>query len=256
MLKIGVSPCFMYPDVDRIVFGRKSLAYVEQDMARYLSRPGVWPILIPDLPEAELTGIVEELDGLVLQGGTDLAPETYGESPIGRWKGDPIRDRVELAILSKAMERAIPVFGICRGFQLMNAYFGGTLYQDLDTQDATSIKHRDADAYDQVNHEIEIVAGTWFADLNQGEALRRVNSVHHQAVKTLGEDLEVWATSAEDGLIEAFGWKGAPAGKVMGVQWHPEFFHNSQVPLMDAERLYSAWLDHVSQDSKISSSSK
>ena len=78
--------------------------------------------------------------------------------------------------------------------------------------------------------------------LQSKEAVRTVNSVHHQAVKDLGRDLKVLATSAEDGLVEAFLWNQAEAGKVMGVQWHPEFFANSQTPLMDGNKVYEWFL--------------
>ena len=134
MIKIGLSPCFMYPDADRTVFGPKTLAYVEADMARYVTNKGILPVLIPEVSDDLLEDILSELDGIVFQGGTDLAPETYGETPIGPWKGDAYRDRYELKIMALAMKRELPILAVCRGFQLMNVYFGGTLYQDLETQ--------------------------------------------------------------------------------------------------------------------------
>ncbi|MEM6846226.1 MAG: gamma-glutamyl-gamma-aminobutyrate hydrolase family protein [Bacteroidota bacterium] len=241
MIKIGVSTCIMYPDVERTYFTPKYLCYLERDMARYLSRPSVLPILIPDLSSNDLPHLLAQMDGFVLQGGSDLAPETYGEKPIGRWLGDAYRDAYELKILDYAIKNDKPVFGICRGFQIMNAYFGGTLYQDIATQLPKANQHRDAKEYDQLNHPIILEEGKLLDRLHQNETNRRVNTVHHQAVKDISKNLEVLATSP-DGLVEAFLWNQTEEGKVIGVQWHPEFFSNSKVPLMDAEKVYTHFL--------------
>lgn len=231
----------MYPDPDRTYFTPKYLCYLERDMARYLYRPNVLPILIPDLVSEELADFLAQMDGFVFQGGSDLAPETYEEKPIGRWLGDAYRDEYELKILDYAIKNDKPVFGICRGFQVMNVYFGGTLYQDIGTQRPELESHRDAVLYDQINHPIILEEGKLLDRLHQNEDNQMVNTVHHQAVKDLGENLEVLATSP-DGLIEAFQWTKAEEGKVIGVQWHPEFFHNSKTPLMDAEKVYTHFL--------------
>lgn len=245
MIKIGVSACFMYPDIDRIVFGPKTLAYLENDMAQYLSRPGVMPILIPDYEGERMKEFLDEMDGFVFQGGADLAPESYGEEPIGRWKGDRYRDEYELAIMDYAIKSDKPVFCICRGFQVMNVYFGGTLYQDIETQRPDAIKHRDAIVYDRVNHEVILNKGELLDKLHEGVENPRVNSVHHQGVKDLGKDLKVLATSKDDGIIEAFTWTGAEDGKVMGVQWHPEFFHTIEDQLIDAHKVYDHFLSFI-----------
>lgn len=243
MIKLGVTACFMYPDPKRTYFSAKHLCYLERDMARYLYRPEVLPILIPDLEGELLPGLLAQMDGFVLQGGDDVAPETYGEQPIGPWRGDPFRDAYELRILDYAIQHNKPVFGICRGFQLMNAYFGGSLYQDIATQFPDAIQHRDAILYDQLHHEITLVNEKLLDRLQGTETVRTVNSVHHQAVKEIGKNLEVLATSSDDGLVEAFQWTQADAGKVIGVQWHPEFFPNSKMPLMDGNKVYEQFLD-------------
>lgn len=242
IIKLGVSSCFFYPDLNREVFGAKTLNYFERDMARYLMRDDVLPILIPDLEGTDLEKFLSQMDGFVFQGGSDIAPETYGEAPIGNWKGDRHRDQYELKIMKYGMDHGKPAFGICRGMQLMNVHFGGTLFQDIEIQRPNSIDHRDAIQYDQWNHELEVPPGTIFTDLHDYDKTSRVNSIHHQGVKDLGKDLEVWANCKEDGIVEAFGWKGADPGKVFGVQWHPEFFWNSKTELIIASNVYDLFL--------------
>jgi len=246
MKKIGVASAFMYPDKERTVFGAKSLCYIEKDMARFLAHVEAMPILIPDLDSADLKNFIKQMDGFVFQGGTDIAPESYGQSTIedDAWPGDPIRDQFELEIMDFAISNDKPILGLCRGFQLMNVYFGGTLFQDLVTQRPNSIVHRDAELYDQLNHDVQFTKGTFLSNLYQEEGKGRVNSVHHQGADKLGDDLEVYATCAEDDLVEAFGSTRFEQGKVMGVQWHPEFFYNSQTPLIYGNTLYSEFLAH------------
>jgi putative glutamine amidotransferase len=242
MIKIGVSACFFHPDLDRATFGPKTLSYIENDMAAYIARPGVMPILIPELPKAEKLAMIEEMDGLVLQGGSDLAPQSYGETPIGKWLGDGIRDEYELELTDLFRKADKPVLGICRGFQIMNAFYGGTLFQDLETQRPESKMHRDAKEYDRVHHAIRFEDGSLFEKLYASEQNPMVNSVHHQAVKDLGKGLLPQAYSSEDGIIEAFIHESAEPGKVMGVQWHPEFFHTLGDKLIDPFKIIDTFL--------------
>ena len=124
----------------------------------------------------------------------------------------------------------------------MNIYFGGTLYQDIDDHRVGSISHKSKGAYDQWTHAIEFVSGELLDILHPVQEERKVNSIHHQGVKGLGADLEVIATCTDDGMIEAFYWRGAEPGKVMGVQWHPEFFSNFEGELVDSKILYRHFL--------------
>jgi putative glutamine amidotransferase len=245
MISIGVSACFMYPDPARTVFGHKTLAYLEQDMARFLSRKGVMPILIPDVPDEELKQYLEKMDGFVFQGGADIAPGTYKDTPIenGRWPGDAHRDQYELKIMDYAFKNKKPILAICRGFQLANVYFGGTLYQDIATETKSPLQHRDAALYDRIHHEVECTSNSLLKSI-YGKDQLKVNSVHHQAVKNLGKDLHVDAKS-EDGIIEAFHYKDLEKNYLVGVQWHPEFSHTLKDHLIDPAPLYNHFLSAV-----------
>ncbi|MCR9252847.1 MAG: gamma-glutamyl-gamma-aminobutyrate hydrolase family protein [bacterium] len=247
MIKVGVTPCMMHEDDSRTSFAPKKLNYLVQDMARYIQRDGVMPILIPSLPPKELRDFVAHMDGIVLQGGDDIAPETFGEKPIGKWRGDSLRDEIELDIIKYAIEFDLPVFGICRGFQLMNVFFGGTLYQDIPTQFETLTLHKGTN-YDQNIHTIDIVESSYLFDINNEKTQGTVNSIHHQGVKAIGKSLNVIATDSQDDLAEAFYSEEYEVGKVMGVQWHPEFNWNHAEQLVSAEKLYDQFLKFASNN--------
>lgn len=241
MIKVGVTPCIMHEDENRASFAPKKLDYLVQDMARYLKREGVLPILIPSLPPAELKSFVRHMDGIIIQGGDDIAPETFDEKPIGPWKGDAFRDLVELDIIKYALEFDLPIFGICRGFQLMNVYCGGSLYQDIPSQFHTDTVHKSTN-YDQHTHAISIKEHSFLFHINDHQPDATVNSIHHQGVKELGKGLHPIAWDTEDELVEAFYFEGRTAGKVIGVQWHPEYNWNHQAALLSAEKLYDHFL--------------
>jgi putative glutamine amidotransferase len=245
MIRIGVSACFMYPDPSRTVFGHKQLSYFEHDMSRFLSRKGVLPILLPDLPMEELRRFLEEMDGFVFQGGADISPLSYGDTPIenGRWPGDRHRDEYELRIMDWAYQSKKPVLGICRGFQLMNVYFGGKLYQDLAIETQTSVEHRNAETYDRVHHPVTFTPGSLLRTLYPGEQIE-VNSVHHQGVKSLGRGLIIDARCPADQLIEAFHHEDSSRAFI-GVQWHPEFSHTLGAVVADPAPLLDHFLEKL-----------
>src|SRR5690606_8516988 len=135
---IAVAACFMHADPDRAIFRGKTLLYTEQKMARSLWRAGALPIAhldIPEDPDTSARALLERCDGLLLQGGADCAPSSYGESPLRpEWSGDAVRDDYERRLIDMAIEMRLPVLGICRGAQILNVARGGTLYQDITTQ--------------------------------------------------------------------------------------------------------------------------
>lgn len=247
MIKIGLTAAFFYPDKSRTVFGPKSLTYAENDMLAWLSQDDCMPFIIPDIKDKQLDNYLDNIDVLVLQGGSDIAPQTYHHEPIanGRWPGDAHRDQYELRVLDRALKKKIPVLGICRGFQLLNVYFGGTLFQDIETEVSNKVAHRDADAYDKISHEIELVDGELLQNIYLGQNEIRVNSVHHQAIKKLGENLVVDALSTPDKIIEAFHYNDMTKHFVIAVQWHPEFSHSLGKQVADPDLLLNYFLSQA-----------
>lgn len=243
MIKLGVTSCFMYPDSNRSVFGQKTLTYLERDMSRFLSRPGVMPILLPDVPWDELEQYLVEMDGFVFQGGADISPQSYNEEMIenGRWPGDYYRDQYELKIMDWAFKNNKPILAICRGFQLANVYFGGSLYQDLKIETKTNIEHRNAELYDKIFHEVELTEESILKNIYNKKKII-VNSVHHQGIKTLGKDLIIDALSPSDKIIEAFHYKNIQEKFLLAVQWHPEFSHTIKDTVVNPEPLLNYFL--------------
>ncbi len=129
---------------------------------------------------------------------------------------------------------------------MINIYFGGTLYQDILTERKDSIVHRDPLVYDQLTHDIDIVEGTIMHKLT-GKKSVHVNSVHHQGINDKGKNIEILASCKDDQVAEAIHWTGAPDGKVMGVQWHPEFFYNCEKNLFDTDILFRHFLSFINK---------
>ncbi|HTE15966.1 MAG TPA: gamma-glutamyl-gamma-aminobutyrate hydrolase family protein [Burkholderiales bacterium] len=243
-LRIGVSPRFLHSIPAEMGFKGKKLQYLETSIAHWLMTMNALVFMIPSIEgggllrrgNIRIADYVDALDGLVLQGGADVSPVTYGEQPLkALWNGDRIRDMYEIDLLQEFVAAGKPVLGICRGLQLINVAFGGTLYQDIAEQRSGALNHVHADAFDQHFHEISFVAGGGLARLYPDLGAARVNSIHHQAVKTLGKDLTAEALSVPDEIIEAIRWHGP--SYVMGVQWHPEFLDPNDSGLLNGEPL-------------------
>jgi putative glutamine amidotransferase len=215
---------------------------INQSYVRALSAAGCAPVMIPILDDEDrLRAIYERLDGIVFPGGADVAPQEYGEAPIDNLNIiEAPRDRTELMLARWAFADDLPTLGICRGQQVLNVALGGTLYQDIATQRPDTGSHRDESRYDAHFHEMRILADTWLARVYPGVSVKRVNTIHHQAVKNLGEGLLAEAVSEPDGLVEAMRWEGHSF--VVGVQWHPEFMDPGDPSLIDSKPLLHAFL--------------
>ena len=192
--------------------------------AYYLSivEAGGTPVVIPSYDdEKSLVSLLDALDGIVLSGGADIDPEYLGEEPLEGVSINPRRDNQELMLVRLAVDRQIPVLGICRGIQVLAAALGGKLYQDIKTQhDRPCIEHSQTIARGLPSHDVRLEKDSLLHSFFGKETLA-VNSFHHQAVKEVPAGFRVTAV-APDGIIE--GLESTAFRPILGVQWHPECF--------------------------------
>jgi putative glutamine amidotransferase len=198
---------------------------------------GGLPVVLPlDLSEGDADRIVETCDGFLFTGGQDVSPAHYGmQDATGTIVSSPERDQLESLLLSKALQADKAVLGICRGLQFINAFLGGTLWQDLPSQHPSEIVHRQGKPYDAPTHQV-----TLRGDLQAllGKDLLEVNTLHHQAVRDLGKGLVPMAV-APDGLVEAVQLPGKRF--VWAVQWHPEYLFRTDA---DSLAIFSCFVEH------------
>jgi putative glutamine amidotransferase len=194
-----------------------------------IQRAGGLALMVPPDPQLadDPDELLELLDGLVLAGGADMDPSSYGADPHERTNGtSPERDRLELALIRRAVDRDIPTLGICRGMQVLNVAFGGTLHQHLPDEVGHEDHRRATGTFENSDHDVRLADGSLAAQA-AGELLHGTKSHHHQGVAKLGDGLEVTGTSVLDDLPEAI---EIPAKRfVLGVQWHPEADEESRV---------------------------
>ena len=230
-LKIGISACLLHPESTREAYGSKTLQYVEQCTAQWVSRSEALPVMIPALTDttscvvpsdSRVKEYAQWLDALVLHGGADVWPGNYGEAPLHeKWVGDRARDEYEIALVKAFVAAGKPVFGICRGLQLINVAFGGTLYQDIPSQLPQAVVHDDEAAFELNFHQLTLVPGTRLASLLKDARSLKINSIHHQGIKDLAPGFVVEARCPDDGMIEAIRY--TQDAYIAAVQWHPEF---------------------------------
>jgi len=207
-----------------------------------LIQAGGVPVLIPaNLVVDTIQSLFERLDGVLFTGGGDIALDRFNGEPHPSVDDvDEERDAIELALLDTFVGGKKPFLGICRGFQLINVGFGGTLYTNIDDQMSGAQKHDFYPNYPRtfLAHEVKIENGTQLRDI-LAESRLHVNSLHHQGVKDIPERL-VPAAYAPDGLVEAVELKDHPFG--VAVQWHPEWLTDQPAE----QRLFRAFVTAAS----------
>lgn len=205
---------------------------IEDAYARAVAKAGGIPVLIPSLPESPglLRETVSRIDGLLLPGSRDMDPRYYNEEPHPKLRPmSAERTETELIVLKESCERTIPVLGICGGMQLLNVFFGGSLYQDISSFLPDAVPHEKGAV-----HDILIENGTLLHRVS-GSSEFDVKSYHHQAVKDIGAGLRVSAT-APDGIVE--GIEATKPVYIVGVQWHPEREHSEF-----ADRIFESFVE-------------
>ena len=203
-------------------------AYVNASYVRAVQGAGGAPVLLPPQLEGRARDEIWRLvHGLVLTGGGDIDPSRFGETPHATvYEVSAARDELELGLVGSALDAEVPLFAICRGIQVLNVALGGTLVQDISSEIATTIAHSQKEKRHEATHAVTVSGETRLADVLGAHDVR-VNSFHHQSIKTLGRGLRdvAWAP---DGVIEGVEHASAPM-LVLGVQWHPEADERSRL---------------------------
>lgn len=216
-------------------------AYVNSTYLNAIQQAGGVPLpLPPQLSSRSWKRLAAGLDGLLLTGGGDIDPALFGEAPQPTlYDVAPIRDTFEANAARWALEHRLPLLCICRGVQVLNVALGGSLYQDVGTDPGTTLPHSQKEPRDQPTHKIRIAPGSRLAEVVGADEVE-VNSMHHQALKSLGRGLAAVAW-APDQLVEGVEMPEQP-GFVLGVQWHPEeLIGHSEA----ARRLFAALVTHA-----------
>lgn len=201
-----------------------------------VTQAGGCPILIPSgISEGTLNALFPKLDGILFTGGGDIHPKYFGEEEIPELGGvDVQRDEMEFFLLKQSVRENVPFLGICRGIQIINVGLGGTLYLDIPSQVPQALRHQCSPDFPRhhLAHDVQVSPDSHLADI-LGEHTVKVNSMHHQAVRTLAPALRATGFSP-DGLIESLELPDHPFG--LAVQWHPECLtaHRSMRALFEA----------------------
>lgn len=207
------------------------------DYLEGIKAAGGLPVVLPlEMSEPDANQMAETCDGFLFTGGQDVSPELYGmKDATGTIVASAERDKLETLLLSRALQADKAVLGICRGLQFINAFLGGTLWQDLPSQHPSEIVHRQGKPYDVPMHQVTL-SGDLRAFL--GKDVLEVNTLHHQAVKDLSSGLMPMAV-APDGIIEAAQMTGKRF--VWAVQWHPEYLFRTD---SDSLAIFSCFVEH------------
>lgn len=202
--------------------------------------PVVLPVSITD--ESAVDGMLEHIDGVLLSGGIDVHPRYFGEEVLpGCGAIDEKRDAFELALTQKAIERGMPVLGVCRGLQVLAVALGTTLFQDIGSQlGIPASAHKQEPPFDDYKHAVRFKEGGLLERVT-GTSLMLTNSMHHQSVKDAGEKLVIEGITM-DGIIEAVSMAGSET--VFGVQFHPEYLERFSDP---AARIFTYFVEKAAE---------
>ncbi len=222
---------------------RRGFDYIKRQYYQAILESGGIPILLANVEQrSAIRLLVKSIDGLLVTGGPDLHPRHFDQKPHKKLsRTTEARDRFELEAIRIALRVNIPILGICRGHQVLNVAFGGTLHQDLSCIPSKKIAHADPQQTGKVFHRVKIEKGSRLHDII-GRAVIEVNSSHHQTIDKLGSGLRVNAF-APDGVIEGIEYPGH--NLVVSVQWHPESIYGR----MSGKKLFNAFVTETARRS-------
>ncbi|MCK5780393.1 MAG: gamma-glutamyl-gamma-aminobutyrate hydrolase family protein [Psychrilyobacter sp.] len=209
-------------DFDKTGFIRD---YVNNHYSNSMIKIGVTPIILPLTTDKEtIAKYIDLVDGIILTGGDDVNPQLFNEEFLPETQvPDLDRDSFDMSLIKVGIEKKIPILGVCRGMQLLNIYFNGSLYQDLKYNDEVKLKHlQDMKKPDMPVHKVILSENSLLNEIFSKNIW--VNSFHHQGIKVLGEELKISAVST-DGIIEAIEYTENEQF-LLGVQWHPEMMYS------------------------------
>ncbi len=220
--------------------------YINKHYSDSIIKIGGTPIILPLTDDEEtIFKYVELIDGLILTGGDDINPQLFNEECLPETQiSDLERDSFDMLLIKYASQKKIPILGICRGMQLLNIYFGGSLYQDLKYNKEVCLKHLQGTRNPHIPvHKIIPVKNSFLDKLFIDDLW--VNSFHHQSIKTLGKNLQI-SSKSSDNVIEAIEYIDEDHF-ILGVQWHPEMMY-SQGNNKDMKKLFQYFMDKLREN--------
>jgi len=224
---IGITCCMDYEDKKRKYPFTFAFDYLKRHYTEAVELAGGIPLILPNIENLELTGdIIKTIDGLLLSGGGDIHPTFFGQKMIRSLQRSKKyltitkqRDRFEIELVIKAKKKKIPVFGICKGHQVLNVALGGTLHQDLSLLNRKTIEHSTkGNIKHKKKHKVEIKKGTLLFSIIKKKTIE-VDTDHHQVIKDMAPGF-ITSAKSEDGIIEAI--ESPEDDFLLSVQWHPE----------------------------------